>query len=135
MTSLLGHLPNPAPGTPLPTVLLRHDTPDGGWHLDWMVARDDGRGPLATWRLPGWPARHGEVGPVVALDDHDRSWLIRGGVVSGDRGHARRIDEGWVESCQIEPGEAIIEVRWAGRGRQSLSLLESSGEGWLVRLR
>lgn len=113
-------------------VVLRHDTPDGGWHYDWMLDAADapappgpgGGGGLVTFRVTDRPddprvrAFHGE-----RLPDHRREYLTYEGPVSGGRGSVRREAGG---RCRVEfvgeRGLAVVllgtpdgDRRWVGQ--------------------
>lgn len=124
----------------VPTVVLRHDLPDGSHHFDWMVARDDSPSPpLATWRLPR-PAhelRCGESVDAVQLNDHRAVYLEYEGEVSDNRGRVRRVARGFARGVSggAEDLACVLEIRWEGPGgilTQTLSLERRSGENWIV---
>lgn len=129
MASTWYGLPDPPTADPLPMVLLRHDHPLEGPHLDWFVARSTDAGMLAAWRLPAWPREGEAVDGVLAGADHDRRWLTRQGVVSGSRGTATRVDEGHLRSWWRVGDTARMDVVWRHGGDQLLSL-SSGSEGW-----
>src|SRR5690606_12117507 len=99
----------------LPTVLLRHDMPDGTHHFDWLFARDaQGSLPLRTWRLAREPhtAAPGDRIPAQPLLDHRPLYLTYEGPISGGRGTVRRI----AEASYVPVGEWsngwIVKVQW-----------------------
>ncbi len=126
-------LPDPPTDGPLPMVLLRHKSPLGPPHLDWMIARGASAGALASWRLPAWPERGATVFPIVATADHDRAWLARQGPVSGGRGSAVRVDAGVLLRWSKVGDEARLSVEWDEGGCQSLVLASTSGVLSLLR--
>lgn len=76
-----------------PTVLLRHDLPDGSHHFDWMLARDND-GPLLTFRLDRDISLDADPFEAEHLADHRRAYLQYEGEVSGNRGTVVRIASG-----------------------------------------
>ena len=79
--------------------MLRHETPDGGGHYDWMIERPDtgtSRPPLATWRveLPPWRWSAAAELELTPLPDHRRVYLDYEGPISGGRGRVHRVDRG-----------------------------------------
>lgn len=75
-------------------VLLRHDTPEGGWHFDWML-QPAPHAPLITFRVmhdPTDPAVHDF--PAERLPDHRAAYLDYEGPVSNNRGRVTRIAAG-----------------------------------------
>lgn len=95
----------------VPAVLLKHDLPDGSWHLDWLIGVDgDGTLPLRSVRLVKHPGglELGEAMPCQIATDHEPKWLHQEGTVSNDRGETKRIDAG--EACWIRHGDQSFEV-------------------------
>lgn len=90
-------------------VLLRHDTPDGRWHYDWMMEPLAPReGALITFRVVVRPDDPGAPGfEAQRLPDHRRVYLEYEGAISGDRGRVSRISEG---ECQVVIDGATFEV-------------------------
>lgn len=80
-----------------PTVLLRHTLPDGSFHFDWMLARDDD-GPLRTFRLETDISAGCEQFVGTSLPDHRRRYLDYEGPISGNRGRVQRVASG---SCVL----------------------------------
>ena len=98
-----------------PTVQLRHDLPDGQWHVDWMLARDHDPGAeLVTFRLEnrldGLPS--GTLIPGTRLADHRRTYLQFEGPLSDDRGHVQRLAEGCISKWVCHGDEWWINIRW-----------------------
>ncbi len=85
----------------LPTVVLRHETHDGG-HYDWLVGDPalvgDASARLWTVRtdVPPTAWRAAGTWPLVRIGHHRRAYLNLQGPISGGRGEVRRIDRGWV---------------------------------------
>lgn len=77
----------------LPTVLLRHDLPDGAHHFDWMLARDD-NGLLMTFRLDRDISLDTNPFEGDLLADHRRAYLEYEGEISGNRGVVIRVSTG-----------------------------------------
>lgn len=98
----------------LPTVLLRHDTPDGLHHFDWMLADvDDPQGPLWTART-SIPSDHwlkASVWPIELLAPHRRHYLTYEGAISGGRGNVTRIDEGTFDAIEWTTTRKIIDLQ------------------------
>lgn len=82
------------------TVVLRHDTPDGSHHYDWMLEPPDApkdAGPhdriLIAWRLAGRPGPGARLA-AERLPPHRLLYLDYEGPISGGRGSVTRIDGG-----------------------------------------
>jgi hypothetical protein len=83
-----------------PYVVLRHQTPDGSAHLDWMLATtDDLPDPdvrsLVTFRTPVIPGQ-ADAFDAERIPDHRVHYLTYEGPLSGGRGDVRRIAAGSV---------------------------------------
>jgi len=106
-------------------VLLRHDTPDGRWHYDWMMEPASPReGGLITFRVlvrPDDPHVSGFA--AERLPDHRAVYLDYQGPISGGRGEVSRVTEG---ECQVVVDGPVFEVellspvyrRWTGVRRE-----------------
>jgi hypothetical protein len=101
------------PNTLLPWVLVRHDTPDGLWHFDWMLdpgpdhpAQHTPDVRLITFRLREHPKDYHDS-PVERLPEHRIHYLTYEGPLSGNRGQVRRIDEGTWSPHRLTP--SLIE--------------------------
>jgi hypothetical protein len=107
-----------------PTVLLRHDLPDGSHHIDWLIARD----PAAEQRLHSFrlTCRPDEFGPgaevrAERIFDHRPVYLTYEGPISGGRGTVRRLRAGRVTLLREDEETLEMLVEWAG-GRVPVSL-------------
>lgn len=114
---------------PTRTVILRHHTPDGAWHYDWMLERCPG-GPLRTFRImerPDAPA----CGPFDAepLPDHRSVYLEFEGEISGGRGSVERAASGVVVSMEEQPGTLRVRVAFGGVERTWVGCAAVGG-GW-----
>jgi hypothetical protein len=89
-------------------VLLRHDTPDGGSHFDWMIQRGDS---LITFRVTDRIDRGCTAFGAIPLPDHRVEYLRYEGPVSGGRGGVTRIAEGAVETLRDGPGLLQVQGR------------------------
>lgn len=134
----------PASDTPdRPTVLLRHELPDGTSHVDWMIAPDDmdGRELLVTFRVAGRvdELTAGERLAARRIGDHRRAYLTFEGPVSDGRGTVRRLAGGVVVSWQRLPGRWHMEIDWVGPAggfrRQALDVTrQRPGDSWVIRV-
>ena len=114
-------------------ILLEHtgaaDDPSGR-HFDLLL--EDG-GACRTWRLSGIPAAGSAAVEATPIAPHRLAWLDHiNGPVSGNRGHARRIDAGtftWCESTTTS-GQERVRVHLAG-GRCRGKLTIASGRARL----
>lgn len=100
-------------------VLLRHDTPDGAWHYDWLIDRPGVvGGKLRSFRVGHVPW---EVGAFEATEmpDHRRVYLTHEGDIGGGRGRVRRVGACEVAYWREEAGHAET-VLLAGSGRLRL---------------
>lgn len=109
----------------LDSVLLRHEVPGSGAHVDWMIA-PAGRASvddrvLLTWRLDEAIGRAlaGTGGPVgdfeaVRIADHRYSYLDYEGEVSGGRGTVLRIASGRVRIIEHSPLHFEADANFAG---------------------
>lgn len=101
------------------TVLLRHRTPEGGVHYDWMIERG---GVLVTFRVADRIDRGVAEFQGERLPDHRAAYLTYEGGVSGGRGTVMRVAEGQVRVLREAPTEFVVEgslgaARGAFRGR------------------
>ena len=89
--------------------LLRHDTPDGRWHYDWLLEpMSPPDAALVTFRIFARPddPRVSEFA-AERLADHRRVYLDYQGPVSGNRGTVTRLVSG---ECRILADGAVFEV-------------------------
>ncbi|MEQ8845826.1 MAG: hypothetical protein RIB58_13335 [Phycisphaerales bacterium] len=98
---------------PFPTVLLRHDLPDGSHHFDWLIDRD-GQGPLLTFRLDADLRTGPPSFEAVLLPDHRRRYLDYEGPVSGGRGSVQRLWRGQGVLVVEEADRVVVRVEIAG---------------------
>lgn len=132
-----GHDPPPATTT---SVLLRHHTPDGAHHLDWMIERPID--PSAQDATP--PAEHRlitfrcQTDPLAAppwtgdrLADHRAHYLTHEGPVPGDRGRVERL---WSRPCRLTrltPDALTVElIATATHPAATLALARREGTLW-----
>ena len=108
-------------------ILLEHTgAPDDptGRHYDLLLEEGDA---CRTWRLAEVPAVNGASTEAVAIPPHRLAWLDHlEGPVSGNRGHARRVDAGRYQPVE-ESGllassveQALLRVRLQGSLVQGL---------------
>lgn len=98
--------------TAVPTVILRHELPDGSHHFDWMIASDpEGAGPLITFRLDQVldELRPGESLRAERIADHRPHYLSYEGPVSGGRGKVWRMRSGTIHRGVADESTAKIE--------------------------
>ena len=114
------------------TVLLRHELPDGGGHLDWLLERparpDLG---LLSFRVRGRidDPRIGRFG-ATRLPDHRRLYLEYEGPISGGRGTVVRVVSGHCLRCEEGEGHVLIAVEFGGHV-QTLEGIQRSGAEWV----
>ncbi len=85
----------------LRTVVLRHETPDGGFHFDWMLEPPAVGGwlscALITFRIHINPVEWtGDVVDAIRLPDHRAIYLTYEGPLTDNRGTVARVAEGTV---------------------------------------
>lgn len=90
-------------------VLLRHEEPGGGCHLDWLIERpgqpDSG---LVSFRVSATPFETAGEFRATKTPDHRRAYLEFEGEVSGGRGRVARVDAGIVECLTESAGEIAV---------------------------
>jgi hypothetical protein len=111
-------------------VVLRHEG-IADPHFDLMFETAQGS-PLATWRSAAWPI-DAET-PLVRLGDHRREYLDFEGVLSGDRGHVRRVAAGFHRLDRISDEEWRFTFRDMIASSQ-LEFRRDAGERWVGRPR
>ena len=109
--------------TSSPTVQLRHELPDGSWHIDWMLDRDTHSG-LITYRLPDRPDSlvKGAFLAAECLGEHRREYLDYEGLVSNNRGSVTRVGRGEILDWASDGDEWWITVVWEAGPRQVLRI-------------
>ena len=124
-------------------VLLRHDTPDGSFHHDFMVQFNGPGSPLATWRVKDriHELVVGDYGAsfwAEPLGDHRADYLTYQGEVSGNRGRVTRIAEGLVHlphpETLVATDQVVFQATWRtgpNRNRLKFSGARDSGGQWL----
>lgn len=103
------------PGVTLPAVQLRHDLPDGDWHVDWMIATDaDGEGPLVAFRVPDALDRlpAGREILIERIGPHRPHYLDYEGPLSGGRGYVTRLAHGEVTWSREPDGSLLARMLW-----------------------
>lgn len=98
--------------------LLKHDTPDGDWHYDWLIERSPGDERLLTFRVkvrPDDPAVRSF--DAHKLPDHRSAYLDFQGEVSGGRGVVARVGEG--SATVIERTDLSVEVHLLVQGERA----------------
>ncbi|MEE2906627.1 MAG: hypothetical protein VX527_02235 [Planctomycetota bacterium] len=106
-----------------PTVQLRHELPDGQWHVDWMLARD-ATSPLVTIRLNDRLDQL-EKGLTVLgnfLGEHRRRYLTYEGPLTDGRGEVRQIASGHLLDWVCDGDKWWITVQWDNGLRQQLQV-------------
>ena len=114
-------------------ILLEHTgAPDDptGRHYDLLLEEGDA---CRTWRLAEVPAVNGAPTEAVAIPPHRLAWLDHlEGPVSGNRGHARRVDAGGYQPVE-ESGplassaeQALLRVRLEGSLVKGLLTISST---------
>ena len=125
------------------TVQLRHELPDGTWHIDWMLARHgqaEREQPLVTFRVPARVDELQAGGAVIDAEriaDHRPAFLRYEGPISRGRGEVKRVCQGEIRSW-IERAEGWdLEVAWCdsagGKRRQRLRLRRHEDHRWSVQ--
>ncbi len=89
---------------------------------------DDTR--LATWRLSRWPIERLQA--ATRLANHRAAWLDREGLVSGNRGVARRVFAGQCEVLQCDNSRWRVRLEPTG---EVLVLTNESDTGEAVETR
>lgn len=116
------------PGTR--TVLLRHDLPDGSWHIDWLIdLPGDDPGRVPTFRLTLSPLEGHRDLTADRLEDHRRHYLDYEGDIGGGRGEVRRLTSGVVVSAEGWPGATDLVVD-LGEGPVRWRAEPTTGRAW-----
>lgn len=98
-----------------PMVLLRHDTPDGGFHYDWMLARPGNPGvtSLVTFRTGERPDEGLRVGMTLErISDHRPAYLHYEGPLTGGRGSVIRIAAGRCAIHTLDETQMHADLSW-----------------------
>jgi hypothetical protein len=110
----------------LPTVLLRHDLPDGTHHFDWMLARG-ADGPLRTFRVGVDISRDAQPFSAEPIGDHRRAYLEYEGVVSGGRGRVTRVARGEWECLTETDSDLELSVEFGSVMRHLRGIRQGNG--------
>ncbi len=121
--TILASMPDPKR---LPTVLLRHDLPDGSYHFDWMLARDD-HCPLLTFRLDRDISLDNQPFEAQPIGDHRRTYLDYEGPISGNRGSVSRVAVGWCGLKKVSSNEIKLTLDLAHRTGNLRGIRQSDG--------
>jgi len=130
-----------------PTVLLRHDLPDGSSHVDWMLGQDAaGEAPLVTFRLDERVDRMVAGGPPITAErigDHRPVYLDYEGPIAPrepggpSRGRVTRLARGTIEAWTRDHDDRVwsIDVLWTTNGapaRQRLVARHRADAQWTI---
>lgn len=96
----------------VPSVILRHVTPDGQSHFDWMIQLESGR--LMTFRVNMRPDETPGRYAATRLDDHRAAYLDFEGEISGGRGRVTRVARGEVRLLELADERVVAEGWYAG---------------------
>lgn len=119
-------------------VVLRHELPTSAVraaHWDLMFEQSTG---LATWAietdlLAVANERHWQPMLALRLADHRLAYLDYEGPISGDRGHARRVERGEYMAVEQLPGRWLIRLTGERlRGMMTLTEVETVAQRWLL---
>jgi hypothetical protein len=112
------------------TVLLRHDQPDGSWHVDWLIdVPGDNQDRVPTFRMPKSPLSGERDLLAERLDDHRRHYLDYEGDIGGGRGRVSRLASGVVLSAEGWPGATVLIVD-LGDGPVQWRAVPGAGREW-----
>lgn len=120
---------------PVPAVQLRHELPDGSWHIDLMIAVDpEGTQPLITFRLPLaiGDLSPGRPTPITALGDHRPTYLRYEGPVSGGRGTVKRVWYGRARWIRRDPDSFLLSLSPTPRGETTIRLTRQVDDRWIL---
>jgi hypothetical protein len=121
----------------VPTVVLRHDLPDGSHHFDWLIAQDqNGTMPLRSFRIAQalHELRPSETLSANNIQDHRPAYLNYEGPVSGERGTVKQVARGTIRVS----GKSMVEIRWGQSPEnrpgmiQALQLVREKNLSWKV---
>jgi len=97
------------------TVILKHDTPDGQHHFDWLFAQDEPPTlKLKTWRVNTRPdqTEPGFTLQTEKIFDHRTTYLTYEGPISDNRGHVKRVAQGHYEIISTGKDTIKVKVHW-----------------------
>lgn len=102
------------------SVILRHTTPDGGEHFDWMILLESGW--LMTFRTDTRPDEAPGRFEAKRLVDHRAAYLDYEGEISGGRGRVTRVARGEVRLFASVDGRVVVEGWYAGKDGMGLRM-------------
>ena len=127
--------------TDRPTVQLRHELPDGSWHIDWLLGTDQaGRQPLIAFRLPSSidELAGNEELQAERIADHRPVYLSYEGPISGGRGSVKRLSRGRITAWRQTQDQWDLTVIWQGSAKggraQRLRLERADGALWILHV-
>jgi hypothetical protein len=114
----------------LPTVLLRHDLPDGSHHFDWLLATPADPDGLLWGGRVGLPSdqwiKAGQW-DLEVLPPHRRRYLQYEGLLSDNRGSVRRVDEGSISVIEWTDHLIVVDLAMKHcRGRVEVSRVDAT---------
>ena len=120
----------PTKEKPFPTVVLKHELPDGSTHFDWLLGVDAaGERSLISFRTKERPDKHAE-NRWVNLDsrpDHRPEYLHTEGKLDGDRGTITRLARGEIFSWREIPHGWNMMIDWGTDLVMEFELLQGEG--------
>ena len=130
-------MPATPPPEPPHTVQLRHELPDGSWHIDWLIDLDRTEaGRLLTFRLDR-RVDDLEAGTEIDLEraaDHRRIYLEYEGPLSGGRGEVTRVACGRIEAMQNLGDDWAFLIAWQRFSRQRLRVRRRPDDRWTLQV-
>ena len=116
-----------------PMVLLRHETPDGGHHFDWMLSRADTDSPLVTFRATDridleWR----DSMTLERIADHRQEYLRFEGELAGGRGSVARLAQGQCDILEDSSTRFVVTAHWEAGASARVELTPSGGGVWTV---
>ena len=114
------------------TVLLRHDSPEGTGHYDWLLeSPEDPGGALIAFRVDTRIDEPGAMGfSGVRMPDHRRVYLTYEGEIGGNRGTVARVAEGRCRFHWLAAAGVRVTVTFRGRSRTWDGRLAGEGGRW-----
>lgn len=125
------------------TVVLRHETPDGGFHFDWMFEQPATEVPtpasLMTFRVNLRPDDTDCMSlPAERLADHRLHYLKYEGELTGNRGRVERVASGFVVFLEVPVTDGAVEMAFECQfdgedlaSRWSVSRVRGSDKDWV----